>query len=537
MKKNASAKSPDKTKKPQKQHPDHIYLLVAFLEGAAVIAVELLGAKMLSPYYGTSLAVWTAVIGITIGFLTIGYFVGGLFASKNNLLRILSYALALASLFVVIMPAWAKQLFLIANNMSIHAGATFVAMMLLGPPLLCLGSTSPLIIQQLTKQVQLAGKNAGKVYAVSTIGGVIFNFFLGFAIIPEFGISKPLMILSIALLALSIFLYFEKKHIIIIVPVGIFFIISISGNIIGNKTGFFPVMYESEGLLGQLKVMEHQYPEYDHPNRYLLINGLGNTDMINISEEHRGYSGFTYVHTVAMIASLKHGHANALLLGLGGGSIAKELQQLGMKVDAVDIDNRMLGVAKEFFYLNDSTVNFFIDDARHYVRTTKKKYDIVVFDVLNNDTQPSYVFTNESFTELKNILADNGIAIIEFQEDKEKEGYYVYQSICNTFLALGYKTYVHPGDDLIVVASLNEIDISKYSIENFTPCCRDMSWAAEFIKQPFTKCVKPYERGVVLCDDKPMIDVMNAQTVLNWRIRALNSFGKNMLSKNQRIFE
>jgi predicted membrane-bound spermidine synthase len=537
MKNKVTAKPPVKVKKTQKHYPDYVYLIVAFCEGAAVIAVELLGAKMLSPYYGTSLAVWTAVIGITIGFLTIGYFIGGLLASKNNLLRILSYALALASMFVVIMPAWAKQLFLIANNMSLHSGATFVAMMLLGPPLLCLGSTSPLIIQQLTKQVHQAGKNAGKVYAVSTIGGVLFNFFLGFAIIPEFGISKPLMILSIALIALSVFLYFEKKHIIFIALLSVFFMLSVSGNMIGNKTGFFPVIYESEGLLGQLKVLEHQYPDYTHPNRYLLINGLGNTDMVNIIEENRGYSGFTYVHTVSMIASLKRNCSNALLLGLGGGSIAKELQELGMKVDAVDIDKRMLGVAKDYFYLNDSTVNFIIDDARHYIRTVKKKYDIVVFDVLNNDTQPSYVFTTESFNELKNIIADSGIAIIEFQEDLVKKDYYVYQSICNTLLADGFKTYLNHGDDLIIIASLNEIDTSKYTIENFNPCCRDMEWADNFVKHPLVKCVKPYQNGVVLNDDKPMIDIMNAQTVLNWRISAMNSFVKNMLSKNQRIFE
>ncbi len=42
------------------------YFVLAFIEGATVMAVELFGAKMMTPYYGSSLIVWTTVIGITL---------------------------------------------------------------------------------------------------------------------------------------------------------------------------------------------------------------------------------------------------------------------------------------------------------------------------------------------------------------------------------------------------------------------------------------------------------------------------------------
>ena len=64
-------------------------LLFAFLEGALVIFSELIGAKMLSSFYGASLSVWTSVICTTISFLTLGYFVGGKLSVKESKLSIL----------------------------------------------------------------------------------------------------------------------------------------------------------------------------------------------------------------------------------------------------------------------------------------------------------------------------------------------------------------------------------------------------------------------------------------------------------------
>ena len=64
-------------------------LILAFVEGAAVMAVELLGAKMSAVYFGNSLYVWTSVLMVTISGLAIGYFIGGRltqrFPSKKTL--------------------------------------------------------------------------------------------------------------------------------------------------------------------------------------------------------------------------------------------------------------------------------------------------------------------------------------------------------------------------------------------------------------------------------------------------------------------
>jgi hypothetical protein len=59
----------------------YIYMLV-LIEGAAVMAAELMGAKLIGPFYGNSLYIWASVLGITLFSLTLGYYLGGVLSLK-----------------------------------------------------------------------------------------------------------------------------------------------------------------------------------------------------------------------------------------------------------------------------------------------------------------------------------------------------------------------------------------------------------------------------------------------------------------------
>src|ERR1039458_10759485 len=82
---------------------------LSFLEGASVMAAELLGAKMLAPYFGTSLYVWSAVLAVTLGGLAMGYFAGGIFSEKKNTERNLYYILLASAIFLIAMPLRSEE--------------------------------------------------------------------------------------------------------------------------------------------------------------------------------------------------------------------------------------------------------------------------------------------------------------------------------------------------------------------------------------------------------------------------------------------
>lgn len=100
--------------------------------------------------------------------------------------------------------------------------------------------------------------------------------------------------------------------------------------------------------------------------RKLLINSIVQTEM-NLATEH---SVSEYVNLLEKnIPYFPKG--NALVLGLGGGVVSNMLIEHSYKVKGVEFDERIIQVAKKFFYLNNST-EVVCDDARHFINITSE---------------------------------------------------------------------------------------------------------------------------------------------------------------------
>ena len=116
---------------------------------------------------------------------------------------------------------------------------------------------------------------------------------------------------------------------------------------------------------------------------------------------------------------------NVLVLGAGSGTdVAAALRHGAKHVDAVEIDPVILRLGLERHPdhpYSDPRVTRINDDARHFLRTTNKKYDLVVFALIDSLTLQSnfsgvrlesYMFTNESFQAVKDHLTPDGLLII-----------------------------------------------------------------------------------------------------------------------------
>ncbi|MGH8623064.1 MAG: fused MFS/spermidine synthase, partial [Burkholderiales bacterium] len=83
---------------------DMMLYAILFLSGAAVLALELLASRIMTPYFGVSLYIWTGILSITLVALALGYFAGGRLAvgrrSAGNAARL--------TLLFALMPAVAS---------------------------------------------------------------------------------------------------------------------------------------------------------------------------------------------------------------------------------------------------------------------------------------------------------------------------------------------------------------------------------------------------------------------------------------------
>jgi predicted membrane-bound spermidine synthase len=167
-----------------------ILLFASFVEGGALMGVELLSSKIIAPFYGTSLYVWAAVLGFTMGGLALGYFIGGQISSKENVsVKTLVFLFFLSAFFVWLMPFSAKWIMENTLSFNLRLGIILSCSFFMLPPIICFGMVSPIIIRLLIKSQERIGFSAGLVYSISTLGGIASTFLTGFFLISNLGIK------------------------------------------------------------------------------------------------------------------------------------------------------------------------------------------------------------------------------------------------------------------------------------------------------------------------------------------------------------
>lgn len=175
------------------RRPLWFLFLLSFVEGGAVMAVELVGARMVGPFYGNSLYVWAAVLGLTLGGLTAGYFAGGLLSCRYPQRRTLHLVMLASAALVALMPLIGETVMEGTLGFGLRTGITLSCLLFLFPPLLCFGMVSPLVIRLVASDDGRVGHAAGMVYAVSTVGGILATYLVAFHALPDAGIQESLL--------------------------------------------------------------------------------------------------------------------------------------------------------------------------------------------------------------------------------------------------------------------------------------------------------------------------------------------------------
>lgn len=186
--------------------------LVLIIEGGALMAVELIGAKLIAPFYGNSLYVWAAVLSTTLGGLTIGYYTGGNISSKHPDQKTLIKIISVSAILVLIMPAVSGFVMEATLGLELRTGILISCIFFLMPPLVAFGMVGPMVVRLLTDKVENVGRVAGTVYFTSTLGGIIATFLFGFYLIPFEGLKMSSYLTGGALALLPILFLIIRRN-------------------------------------------------------------------------------------------------------------------------------------------------------------------------------------------------------------------------------------------------------------------------------------------------------------------------------------
>jgi spermidine synthase len=422
-----------------------LLLPLVFVSGMASLAVEFGAARLLAPYFGTSLYVWGVLIGLVLVYLSVGYVIGGRLADRYPREEVLYQITAWAGLWIGVIPLVSYPILLISQqgfrdlSVGLVAGTLLAVVLLFAAPVILLGCVSPFAIRLLLKDVETGGNTAGRVYALSTAGSILGTFLPVFWFIPSYGTRPTLEGFGLALVAISIAGLWPRRRLYALFAVAVILAwVFLPSGIKPPQVG--KLIYEKEsayhyiqvvqvGTKTELVLNEGQavHSIYDPEN---LLTG-GPWDYMVIADAFRPAQ------------TSEPRPTDVAILGLAGGTSARQLNAAfgsDVKITGVEIDPEILVVARKYFHLDESNVRAVDADARYWLDTQAGKYDVVVMDAYRQPYIPFHLTTREFFSEVRAHLRPGGVAVVN--AGRTATDYRLVDAIASTMAAVYPNVYL-----------------------------------------------------------------------------------------------
>lgn len=379
-----------------------------FFVGATVLLMEILGTRVISPFYGATVFVWTSLIAVTLGALAFGYMVGGKVADRRPDPTLFFSLVAIAGLLYFLpvkIDQWALP---VTDPLGLRWGPLVSALLLFSPPLMLLGMITPFAIRILIKNVEASGQTAGRVFALATVGSIIGSLVTGFYILEALSLTQSFSFAGFLLVSLGaagvVFSSGKKKLDPIIILVALALLIQQLPAHLYEDTYTLKIHRHEQSFYADLKVMEIGV------FKCLAMNGSLQSCM-NLRE---GRPTFTFIAETERITRERK-PKTMLLLGLGTGNVLHNLPH-DLEVDVVELDPRLVPISREYFGLQeDQYSRLIIDDARHFLETNKKQYDLVLIDTFLGSNLPLHMFTQEAMETWRTAVGSGGLLLVNME--------------------------------------------------------------------------------------------------------------------------
>lgn len=392
--------------------------IVVFICGAVVMVFELVGSRIMAPYVGTSTYVWTSLIGVILGSLSVGYYLGGRLADFwpfTKPLAIIIFVSAVAIAFSTVIKDFVSSA-IVFLPFSMEIKSLFISAVLFAPASFLLGMVSPYAVRLRIKDVFKAGGTSGNLYAISTLGSIVGTFVAGFYIIPRFGSFFSLVALSFVLVLTALFLVGKEiRH----------FFLRFFSSKLSFLLIFLIIYFLAVFTFGKGNLIADVDTEY---NRIFVKKGIkySGREIISLSTDPFGTQAaifvddpdelvFDYTKFFKIIEAIKPDATSALMVGgcvyTYPRDFLKNFPEANM--DVVEIDPGMTIVAKKYFGLKDDPrMNIIHEDGRIYLNSNTKKYDAIFLDAFNSFSSiPFQLTTVESVRKISESLKDDGVVL------------------------------------------------------------------------------------------------------------------------------
>lgn len=424
-----------------------VYIAIG-LSGLSALGAEVVWTRLLSLMLGASVYTFSIILAVFLIGLGFGSSAGSFLsrgARPRAALGWCQLALTAAIAWTAYMLARSLPFWPINPMLSPSPWITFQVDLLRSlvavfPAAFLWGASFPLAIAAVVAPGQDAGRLVGRVYAANTVGAIIGSLVFSVVLIPQLGTQNAERVLVVVAIAAAAVLF---------------------ASLIGSRPAAVPAKRETRNpvtargpeLVGALaaaivaivlttkvpKVPDgliaygRFLPTYTTEPKYLYV-GEGMNSSIAVSEEADGARNFHVAGKVEasslpqdmrlqrmlghISALLVHDPQSVLVVGFGAGVTAGSfLTYPGIKrIVICEIEPLIPKVVSTYFtaqnynVAHDPRVEIVYDDARHYILTTKEKFDVITSDPIHPWVKgAATLYTKEYFELVKRHLNPGGV--------------------------------------------------------------------------------------------------------------------------------
>lgn len=397
--------------------------------GACTMILELSAVRLLAPWFGTSLVVWTNVIAVILLALAMGYFLGGRLAACASPLSILGWMLLAAAALVAWLPHFGASLAraLLPEEIALQDaaglvgwGSLAIAVVVFLPPAALLGTVCPLVVEGLARAKNLSpGRAGGQVLFVSTLGSLVGVFSTSHLLLPTLGLQRTFWLVSVFLLVaggVAMFLGQGLRSgrfaLMLVFP------LSMTAPLVGParprlRAGVVELA-SRESTYQSLRVVEDRTTAT--PMRFLQINE-GFDSFQSVWQAQPGLLPAGYYYNDFLLPLLwNEGQVpwHVLVLGLGAGTVARvfEGESADARLVGVELDAAIVDLGRSYFDLETAGERLSVWpglDARVALRVGNDSFEQIILDCYANQVEiPYHLCTLEFFQEVRARLAEGG---------------------------------------------------------------------------------------------------------------------------------
>jgi spermidine synthase len=402
---------------------------VSFFVGLVILAFELTAARVVAPYLGTTVYIWTSIIGVILAALAVGYAVGGKLADDRKQANDIVHLLSISAAGILLVNVFKDVLLenMSTSGLPLQLQALLSSLVLFAIPTFFLGMISPYLARLSITELKTSGAKLANISAAGTVGSLTGTFLTGYVLFGFFGTKNLMAIFAISLIVIGFMI--NRGSLLIR------FLIIVLGL---SQIYFSP----NVKLIGFIAEQDTAY------SRVIIREVTYNNEKIRVLQtDNMGLQSGMYVDgRKDLVLDYARGmnYATELIdppkkiLVIGGGAFSLPIHFANKypesQVETVEIDEQLITISKQYFNFeyqpNHSVVSA---DGRQFINDATGRYDLIILDAYNSIVPPFQLLTTEAVQHMARLLNPNGMIAANFIAATEGKDSSLIKSAASTF--------------------------------------------------------------------------------------------------------